>query len=300
MGPWSHGAWGGSSGEKLGAVDFYAKTGEFYREKIELPFLKYFLKGGTNFDLPKAYVFETGTDQWRRYNSWPPTNTHEQVLYFHPAGVLSTSSPAASAPGFDEYISDPGKPVPFIPNIAVGMAPEYMVDDQRFAATRPDVLVYQTDVLDNEVTFACPVAVRLQVSTTGTDSDWVVKLIDVYSGDHPNPTPNPQGAQMGWYQQLVRGEPFRRKFRNSFAKPEPFEPGKAVSVEFTMPDVYHTFLRGHRIMVHVQSSWFPLMDRNPQTFCDIYHARPEDFKKATQRVYHSSQIQVRVLENAGP
>jgi putative CocE/NonD family hydrolase len=302
MGPWPHGGWGSSSGDKLGVVDFYAKTGEFYREKIELPFLKYFLKGGTNFDLPKAYVFETGTDQWRRYSAWPPTNTHERVLYFHPAGVLSASAPSGRPSEFDEYVSDPAKPVPFIPNISLGMAREYMVDDQRFASTRPDVLVYQTDVLEDEVTLAGPVTAGLQVSTTGTDSDWVVKLIDVYSGDHPNPQPNPENVQMGGYQQLVRGEPFRGKFRNSFSRPEPFGPGKVSAVKFTMPDVYHTFRRGHRIMVHVQSSWFPLADRNPQTFCDIYHARPEDFKKATQRVYHSaehpSQIQVRVLDSA--
>ena len=192
--------------------------------------------------------------------------------------------------------------MPFVPNIALGMAREYMVDDQRFASTRPDVLVYKTEPLEDEVTLAGPIAVRLQVSTTGTDSDWVVKLIDVYSGDYPNPGSNPAGVEMGGYQQLVRGEPFRGKFRNSFTKPEPFEPGKVTRVEFVMPDIYHTFRRGHRIMVHVQSSWFPLADRNPQTFCDIYHARPEDFKKATQRVYHSpdraSQIQVRVLDPA--
>jgi putative CocE/NonD family hydrolase len=201
---------------------------------------------------------------------------------------------------FDEYVSDPARPVPYIPNIAIGMTRGHMVDDQRFASTRPDVLVFQTEPLEEHVTIAGPITAHLQVSTSGTDSDWVVKLIDVYSGDHPNPDPNPAGFQMGGYQQLVRGEVFRGKFRNSFEKPEPFEPGKVTKVEYVMPDAYHTFRRGHRIMVQVQSSWFPLVDRNPQTFCDIYQAREEDFQKATQRVYHSSQaasqIRLKVLD----
>src|SRR5438552_1911533 len=169
------------------------------------------------------------------------------------------------------------------------MTREHMLDDQRFAGSRPDVLAYQTDVLEEDVTIAGPITAHLQVSTTGTDSDWVVKLIDVYSGDYPNPDPNPAGVEMGGYQQLVRGEAMRGKFRNSFEKPDPFEPGKPTKVEYVLPDAYHTFRRGHRIMVHVQSSWFPLVDRNPQKFCDIYHAVAEDFQKATQRVYRSPQ-----------
>jgi len=192
--------------------------------------------------------------------------------------------------------------VPFIPNIAIGMTREHMLDDQRFAWSRPDVLVYQTGVLEEDITIAGPITARLQVSTTGTDSDWVVKLIDVYSGDYPNPATNTAGVQMGGYQQLVRGEAMRGKFRNSFTKPEPFEPGKVTKVEWVLPDAYHTFRRGHRIMVQVQSSWFPLVDRNPQKFCDIYQAREEDFQKATQRVYRSpqasSQVRVQVLEPA--
>jgi putative CocE/NonD family hydrolase len=177
--------------------------------------------------------------------------------------------------------------VPFIPNIAIGMTREHMLDDQRFASSRPDVLVYKTDMLEQDVTIAGPITAQLHVSTTGTDSDWIVKLIDVYSGDYPNPDPNPSGTEMGGYQQLVRGEAFRGKFRNTFQHPEPFEPGKVTKVEYVMPDAYHTFRRGHRIMVHVQSSWFPLVDRNPQTFCDIYHARAVDFRTATQRIYRS-------------
>lgn len=300
IGPWAHGGWGGGEGDRLGHVRFYAKTAEFYREKIELPFLKHFLKDDSKFDLPEAYVFETGTAQWRRYDAWPPKNAREKSLYFRSGGRLSFEPPANEDGGFDEYLSDPARPVPFIPNIAVGMTREHMLDDQRFASSRPDVLVYQTEALEADVTIAGPITARLQVSTTGTDSDWVIKLIDVYSGDYPNPSPNPEGVEMGGYQQLVRGEAMRGKFRNSFARPEPFEPGKVTKIEYVMPDAYHTFRRGHRIMVHAQSSWFPLVDRNPQKFCDIYKAREEDFQKATQRIYRSpqtgSQIRVRVLE----
>ena len=299
MGPWAHGQWSAGPGDQLGDVNFAAKTGQFYRDHIELPFLKQYLKDDTDAKLPEAFVFETGTNQWRRYDAWPPKAASEKIFYFHPGGRLSLEPPADSAVTFDEYVSDPAKPVPCVPNIAVGMSREHMLDDQRFASSRPDVLVYQTDVLEEDVTIAGPIAPRLHVSTTGTDSDWVVKLIDVYSGDFPNPMPNPGGVQMGGYQQLVRCEAMRGKFRNSYETPEPFEPGKVTSVQYVMPDAYHTFRRGHRIMVHVQSSWFPIVDRNPQKFCDIYHAREEDFQKATQRIYRageaSSQIRLMVL-----
>jgi len=289
MGPWFHGGWSRSAGDHLGDVSFHAKTAEFYQQNIELPFLKHFLKGDAKFDLPKAYVFETGTDQWRRYDAWPPKNAREKILYFHADGKLSFDLPGNEASQFDEYVSDPAKPVPYIPNIAIGMTREHMIADQRFASSRPDVLVYETEVLEQDITIAGPIKAHLQVSTTGTDSDFVVKLIDVYSGDYPNPNPNPDGVEMGGYQQLVRGEVFRGKFRNSFSNPEPFVPGRVAKLEWMMPDVNHTFRRGHRVMVQVQSSWFPLVDRNPQTFCDIYHARAEDFHKATERVYHSPE-----------
>jgi putative CocE/NonD family hydrolase len=299
MGPWAHGAWSSGPADHLGNVNFAAKTGEYYREQIELPFLKKFLKEDEKADLPEAHVFETGTNQWRKYDTWPPKNTKELTLHFHPGGRLAIEPPQGGADAFDEYISDPAKPVPCIPNIAVGMSREHMLDDQRFASSRTDVLVYQSDVLEEDVTIAGPISVQLQVSTTGTDSDWVVKLIDVYSGDFPNPDPNPAGIQMGGYQQLVRGEAMRGKFRNSFEKPEPFEPGQPTAIKYVMPDVYHAFRRGHRIMLHIQSSWFPLVDRNPQKFCDIYHASEADFQRATQRIYrpaeNGSQIRVLVL-----
>ena len=301
MGPWAHGDWHRGDAERLGNVAFHQKTGRFYRDKIELPFLKHFLKDAEDPGLPEAYMFETGTNQWRKYNRWPPQNTTAKTLYFHRNGHLSFDPPVdtAAEDPFDEYVSDPAKPVPFIPNIAIGMTREHMLDDQRFASTRPDVLVYATEPLAEDLTIAGPIVPRLFVSTTGTDADWVVKLIDVYAGDFPRPDPNPAGVQMGGYQQLVRGEVMRGKFRNSFENPQPFEPGKVTKIEYTMPDAYHTFRRGHRIMLQIQSSWFPLVDRNPQRFLDIYHARPDDFQKATQRVYrshiHSSQLQLRVL-----
>jgi putative CocE/NonD family hydrolase len=189
--------------------------------------------------------------------------------------------------------------VPFIPNIAIGMTTEHMLDDQRFASSRTDVLVYATEPLSEDLTIAGPIRPELFVSTSGTDSDWVVKLIDVYSGDFPNPDPNPAGIQMGGYQQLVRGEVMRGKFRDSFENPSPFEPGKVTRVAFVMPDAYHTFRRGHRIMIHVQSTWFPLVDRNPQKFMSIAQAKAEDFQKATQRVYRAadapSAVEIQVL-----
>jgi putative CocE/NonD family hydrolase len=300
IGPWAHGGWGGGDGAQLGHVRFHAKTAEFYRENIELPFLKHFLKGESKFALPEAWVFETGTAQWRRCEAWPPKAARERTFYLQAGGHLAQEPPDSASSGFDEYVSDPAKPVPFIPNIAIAMTREHMLDDQRFASSRPDVLVYQTGVLEEDLTIAGPITASLHVSTTGTDSDWVVKLIDVYSGDFPNPNPNPAQVEMGGYQQLVRGEAMRGKFRNSFEKPEPFEPGKMTKVEYVLPDAYHTFRRGHRIMVHVQSSWFPLVDRNPQKFCDIYKAREKDFQKATQRLYRSPQapshVRMKVIE----
>ncbi len=295
MGPWFHGGWARGDGSNLGNVQFGAKTSAFYRENIELPFFKYWLKGGANPKLPEAYVFETGTNQWRKLDAWPPKTASRRSLYFHSNGTLSFEAPAsgeqASAQnadaGYDEYISDPAKPVPFIPGQAPGMTREHMTDDQRSASTRTDVLVYQTEPLKSDITLAGPVWPNLQVSTTGTDSDWIVKLIDVYGDDYPDPNPNPTGIRMAGYQQLIRGEVMRGKFRDSFEHPAPFVPGQVTKVAYTMPDVFHTFRKGHRIMVQVQSSWFPLVDRNPQKFMDIYNAKLTDFQKATQRVYHS-------------
>jgi hypothetical protein len=294
MGPWSHGGWSGGDGKSLGHAQFHSATGEFYRKEIELPFFEHHLKGKGTATHPKAWVFETGTNVWRKYPTWPPKEVKPRSYYFHASGRLSTESPGKEESAYDEYVSDPARPVPFQDKIDIGMSPEYMTADQRFAARRTDVLVYETKVLDKDLTVAGPIEVDLMVSTTGTDSDWVVKLIDVYPNDHPDPNPNPTGVKLGGYQQLVRGDVMRGKFRNSFEKPEPFDPGKPTQVRFRLPDVYHTFRPGHRLMVQVQSSWFPLMDRNPQTFTDIYKARESDFQKATQRVYRSKGMASRI------
>jgi putative CocE/NonD family hydrolase len=305
MGPWAHGDWGGrKEGEKLGNVNFHSKTALFYREHIELPFFRHFLKGDTNSPLPEASVFVTGTDQWRRFDSWPPRTAREQTLFLHAGGRLDFSRPTENAEAFDEYVSDPARPVPFTLEVTTGYPRGYPVHDQRFAASRPDVLVYETEPLDEDLTLAGPLKATLHVATTGTDSDWVVKVIDVYDPDFPNPEPNPAYVVMGGYQQLVRGDVMRARFHNSFEKPEALIPGKVTKIEFTMPDVCHTFRRGHRVMVHVQSSWFPLVDRNPQTFVNIATAKPEDFRKATQRVYRASNaasaLTVQVLPAARP
>jgi uncharacterized protein len=285
MGPWSHGGWASGNSNALGNIDFGSNTSRFYRQNMELPFFNFYLKGKGDFRPPEAYVFETGSNQWRTYNHWPPTHERVESLYLEPNGNLSFTPPADTNSGtYDEYVSDPAKPVPYIDGFAIGMTREYMDGDQRFVATRPDVLVYRTDDLTEDVTIAGPVGVSLVVSTSGTDSDFVVKLIDV----------SPDG-----YQMLIRGEPFRAKYRNSFSKPEPMTPNQPAKIDYEMPDINHSFMKGHRIMVQVQSTWFPLMDRNPQKFVNIYTATEADFQKATERVYHSSllqsQLQIRRL-----
>lgn len=305
LGPWVHGGWAGGAGDQLGDVQFNAKTGEFFRTNIQFPFFEFYLKGKGS-GLPKAYIFETGTNVWRKYQEWPPAEAHAKTLYLHAGGKLSFDPPNENE-GWEEYISDPAHPVPFVNYIATSVPQRYMVDDQRFAARRPDVLVYQSDPLEEDVTIAGPVSPKLRVASTGTDSDFVVKLIDVYPNDYPdNEIANASkrvlgtpSVRMGGYQQLLRGEPMRAKFRNSWERPEPLVPGKISQVDFTMPDLHHTFRKGHRIMVQIQSSWFPLVDLNPQTFVEIPDARPEDFKKATEQVYHrkdaASGVELMVL-----
>ncbi len=322
VGPWVHGGWARYDGEHLGHADFAANTAEFYRKNILFPFFEHYLKDAPDAKLPKAYVFETGTNVWRHYSAWPPKNAEARTLYLQPNGGLSFDAPTLDArknesPAFDEYVSDPAKPVPFVNYTVMNVPQEYMVSDQRFASSRTDVLVYETPVLQEDVTVVGPVSPKLFVSTSGTDSDWDVKLIDVYPENYPESKlegrepedrnkrtdVSPPSFTMAGYEQLVRGEPFRGKFRNSFEKPQPFTPGKIEEVDFTMQDVNHTFRRGHRIMVQVQSSWFPLTDRNPQTFVNIPEAKPSDFVKATERVYHSkgepSGIAVQVISMPG-
>jgi putative CocE/NonD family hydrolase len=294
VGPWTHGGWARSDGDRLGDVSFGSKTGVFFLSQIQFPFFEYYLKGRNGAPLPKAYVFETGSNVWKRYDAWPPKSAEKKTLYFRAGGKLSFEAPGDK--GVDEYVSDPAHPVPFV-NFTTDTVPQrYMDDDQRFASRRPDVLVYETEPLTEDVTLAGPVRPKLKVASTGTDADFVVKLIDVYPDDFPNPPSDAVGKRvlgaapvvMGGYEQLVRGEPMRAKFRDSWEKPTPLPVGKMVEVNGEMPDINHTFRAGHRIMVQVQSSWFPLVDRNPQTFVDIPFAKPEQFVKATESVYRSS------------
>ncbi len=299
MGPWRHGGWAYGDGDRLGSLYFASKTAAFYREHIEFPFFMERLKDKKDQPLAKAYVFQTGSNRWREFAQWPPHQVVPVTFYFAEQGGLAEGRRPSAVGAFDEYVSDPAHPVPFMGSVTQNMPGDYMTEDQRFATRRPDVLVYETEPLAEDVSVAGPIEVKVFVSTTGTDSDFVVKVIDVYPADYPDPpsegTPPamrgpqpPSSGRMGGYEQMVRGEPFRGKFRNSFEKPEPFEPGTVTPIAFTMPDICHVFRRGHRIMVQVQSSWFPLGDRNPQVFTDIPNAKPLDFKKATERVYRSS------------
>jgi putative CocE/NonD family hydrolase len=316
MGPWNHGGFARGNGDRLGNINFGSNTGAYYRDKIEFAFFLYHLKGKGDGKFPKAWLFETGTNQWRRFDTWPPKNAAQKTIYLDAKGKLGWTQPQESA--VDEYLSDPNKPVPYIGHVVMGVHNTYMVEDQRFAAARPDVLVYKSDVLDHDVSVFGPIGVDLKVSTSGTDSDFDVKLIDVFPGDYPDynnpappvapgaaPPPAPRNMpanaiQMGGYQELIRGEPFRGKFRKSFEKPVPFEPGRPDRITFNLPDVAHTFRQGHRIMVQIQSSWFPLTDRNPQKFMEIPKALATDFVKATQRVFvggaDGSKIYLRVAE----
>lgn len=296
VGPWRHGGWAGDDGDKLGNVSFTLKSAAFFREQIQFPFFMHYLKDRSS-NLPEAFMFLTGINEWRRFDTWPPRDATPLTLYLRGGERLSVDAPAENGQNiFDEYVSDPNRPVPYLGYIVGGLTSDYMTEDQRFASQRPDVLVYETEPLDEDLIIAGPIKVSLNVSTTGTDSDFVVKLVDVYPGNYPSPGPiegrnvPPNAIRMGGYQQLIRGEPFRGKFRMSFEKPEPFTPGKPAAITFEMPDVYHAFRRGHRIMIQVQSSWFPLVDRNPQKFMEIPRAVASDFQKATQRIYRSRNL----------
>jgi putative CocE/NonD family hydrolase len=301
MGPWRHGGWSRTDGESLGNIHFGAKTAEFYQAEIEKVFFEHFLKDKGEPKLPKAYMFETGANHWRKFDQWPPANIRKKSLYFHEGNRLAFDPPQAANDAHDEYVSDPNKPVPFTEAISTQMTVEYMTDDQRFAARRPDVLYYQTDVLQDTVTLAGELLADLWVSTSATDSDFVVKLIDVFppdAQDYPNMNPN---QHLGNYQMMVRSEAIRGRFRNSNEKPEPFVPNDPTKVALELQDVLHTFQKGHRIMVQIQSTWFPLVDRNPQKYVDnIYtQAEEKDFIKATERVFrskeHPSRLEVGVL-----
>ena len=292
MGPWDHGGWSEGDGDRLGDARFVSATAAYYRAQVEAPFFRHHLKGAPDPGLPKALVFETGTNQWRRFSAWPPPGVQPTPLYLQEGGGLGFQAPRAAS-GEDAFVGDPAHPVPYTAGTEAQVSSAFMVEDQRFAARRPDVLVYQTPVLTAAVTVAGPVQARLQVSTRGTDADWVVKLIDVLPGEAGDPEPaggGNLGGTLGGCQRLVRAEVMRGKFRRSLETPEPFAPGQPTPVTFTLNDICHTFRPGHRIMVQIQSSWFPLVDRNPQVFMDIYHARDQDFRRAEHRVYRNAAL----------
>jgi putative CocE/NonD family hydrolase len=293
MGPWYHGGWLRDEGSELGDTEFGFATSEYFQEHVDLHFFKHFLKDDDEeLNLPEALAFETGANRWRQFDQWPPASAQPTCFYFHEGGRLSPEKPEDESDAHDSYVSDPDKPVPHTRDNSRWINNTFYSEDQRFASRRPDVLVYQTDVLEEDVTLAGTIHANLFVSTTGTDSDWVVKLIDVYPDDLEE-----KAAQ----QTLIRAEVFRGRFRESYAKPKPFKPGEVVRISFELWDVLHTFKRKHRIMVHIQSTWFPFIDRNPQKYVpNIFEADEDDFIKVTNRVHrsrqHPSHIEVGVLQ----
>jgi putative CocE/NonD family hydrolase len=286
VGPWNHGGWSRSDGEKLGKIQFGSKTAVHYRKEILAKFFAYHLKGKGTPDFPEAITFRTGVNEWKRHDAWPPKSTTARPLYFQAGGKLSFTQPAADVNAFDSYISDPANPVPYRPRpieLHSGWT-TWLVEDQRFVDRRPDVLTWSTEPLDADVVVSGKILAKLFASTTGTDSDWIVKLIDVY------PEKYDADPKMGGFQLMVAGDVLRGRYRNSFEKPEPITAGAIVPYEIGFPANDHVFLKGHRIMVQVQSTWFPVIDRNPQRFVpNIFKAQDSDFQKATQRIYRSGR-----------
>ncbi len=307
MGPWYHGQWSSTNGTHLGNVQFGSNTSIWYQNNIEMPFFNYYLKGKGNLSkLAEATVFFTGANEWKQYETWPPADKKDEAIYLQPGGKLGWNKPAAKS-SFTEYTSDPAHPVPYTENVHATRTRDYMTDDQRFASRRTDVLSFETDVLENDLTLGGTVVADLLTSISTTDADFVVKVIDVfpddfkYAGASVNQSRDAGGAvPMGGYQMLVRGEIIRGRYRNSFSAPQAFKPNKIERVKFEMPDVAHTFKKGHKLMIQIQSSWFPLADRNPQKFVNIYECSDSDFQKAVIKIYHdgtnSSNVVLPVLK----
>ncbi|MES2514445.1 MAG: CocE/NonD family hydrolase [Bacteroidota bacterium] len=293
MGPWFHGGWSKSDGSYLGNVRFASKTSTYFQDNIEIPFFNYHLKAKGNLDkLAEASIFFTGENQWRSLAAWPPKELIATPVYFNDNASLSFSK-SASQNNSTSYVSDPSKPVPYTEDVLDDRSREYMTDDQRFAERRTDVITFKTSVLDNDMTLAGTIIADLKVAISTTDADFVVKIIDVFPDGFAYDTliygnGNKSGYLMDSYEMLVRGEIMRGRFRNSFEKPEAFEPGKVTTIKFELPDVAHTFKKGHRLMIQVQSSWFPLADRNPQQFVDIYHCEDKDFVKSEIKLFHDA------------
>jgi uncharacterized protein len=295
MGPWGHGDWAYEGGKSThNHLYFGDSISTFYQREIERRFFAHYLKNDPGLNLPEAYMFDTGKKEWKKFDVWPPRDVQPLRLYFGENGKLGINKPLNEQAVF-EYVSDPAKPVPYTSQTeGLTFTPRrFMSDDQRDASRRPDVLTFESDELTDDVVLAGEILAKLKVSMTGTDADFIVKLIDVYPQDHPNYEHNPKNIVMGGYQQLVRSEVFRGRFRNSFEKPEPFTPDKIADVNVELQDILHTFKKGHRIMIQIHSTWFPYIDRNPQKYVDnIYKANAEDFIKSTIRVYGSSVVEV--------
>lgn len=292
VGPWDHGGWSRNDGDWLGTAYFGQKSGDYYRRNIEIPFFNHFLKGeGDISQIKEVNAFDTGANEWRYFDSFEPTNGTDTALYLTPDGGLTFSLPKQT--GWREYTSDPMKPVPYTQKITLNYPRDFMTEDQRFASTRPDVLVFESEPLKEDITVAGDIKPSLFISSTGTDSDFIVKLIDVFPDDYKFPAGQmpPQNSawsvfQPGGYQMLLRGEPMPARFRNSFEKPEPLVPNRIAKLAFVMPGITHTFRKGHKIMVQIQSTWFPLVARNPQQYLPNYKlATAADFRKVTQRIY---------------
>jgi len=288
MGPWAHHWWTHANLDSLGEIKFGSNTTRYFTDSLEGPFFEHYLNGGPDPQLAEATVFLTGSNIWKHVNTWPPQNVVPRSLYFDEDGELSFERSKNAQAAYDEYVSDPEKPVPYTSEITQWYNAAFMDEDQRFVSRRPDVLVYQSKILNEDFTIAGPITVNLVGSTSGTDCDWIVKVIDVF----PDSLSSPRGLHvpLSGYEMLVRGDVLRGKFRNSLSKPEPFVPNKPTPIDFVLQDCFHTFQRGHRIMVQVQSTWFPMIDRNPGKFMNIYEAKDSDFQKTVQRVYHSGRF----------
>lgn len=299
MGPWYHTQWTLEKAENVGNIHFGTNTSEYFK-KQELAFFNYYLKNKGEMNFPEASIFITGANKWMDFNSWPPKDTVIKNLYLNNNEQLSYTKPEIKE-CYDEYFVDPNKPIAYTEDVHLTRTKDYLTDDQRFSSRRPDVMIYQTGQLNEDITVVGSIDVSLFVSTTGTDADYIVKLIDVFPdqiSDYPN---NEKNVPLEGYQMLVRAEVLRGKYRNSLEDPEPILPNEITEISFKLPDVAHQFSKGHKVMVHIQNSWFPLVDINPQSFLNIYEAEKKDFIKAKHRIYHDSQnpskISIKILEN---
>lgn len=289
LGPWYHGSWSTQVGDRSANIPWGSNTGEFYRKELEFKFFSFYLKDKGTMDIPNVMAFNTGANKWNSFEQWPPVDVEKKEFFLNANGKLSENAPK-KGDGFDEYVSDPKKPVPYTQEITTRFGNDWMVEDQRFASTRPDVIVYESEPLAEDLTIAGAININLIASTSGTDADFIVKVIDVYPNDAKDPSPNPQNIRMGGYQMLLRGDPIRAKFRNSLEKPEPMVPNQPTALKYNLTDAYHTFKKGHRIMVQVQSTWFPMIDLNPGKFVDMFNdVKESDFQKINQKIYHDDE-----------